>query len=138
MSDHRFPQAYRWLIQKGLTNWEPWYFVDDVQTINAQPDLARSDFFQREFRTETGADYEVYLFARRQDREDFAFFVRGTDDLIEDNVITWHLTFSGRFESFIKQPFQRPAEDKRVNLFAWVRHDLIADIEDWIAMGDDS
>ncbi len=137
MSDRRFPRAYRWLILKTLTDWEPWHFLDDANSIRTPPDILRSEYFQREFQIETGADYEVYLFARRQDREDFAFFVLGPNGQIEDSVVSWHLTFSGRRETFVKEPFQRPAPDEQLKLLDWIRNEAIPDVEDWISMDDD-
>jgi hypothetical protein len=95
---HHFPLPYRWFIVKGLTKWEPWYFLDTSETVTEAPVFdERNEPFAREFKLETGADFDVYLFARRQDMDDYAFFVF-RDGKIEDKVISIHLTFSKRLE----------------------------------------
>jgi hypothetical protein len=69
MKAEDLPLAYRWFIRKGLTNWQPWHFVDTVETLQHAPRLADNENFARAFKIETRADFDVYLFGRRQDRE---------------------------------------------------------------------
>ncbi|NVE00600.1 hypothetical protein [Massilia sp. BJB1822] len=91
------PLAYRWFLAKGLTDWEPWYFVDTPESLAKGVDLGRNRFAAQAFAAETGADFEVYLFARRQDMETFAFFAV-QDGVVLDRVVSIHLSFSGRVE----------------------------------------
>lgn len=97
-----FPLAYRWLIAKGLTSWQPWCFIDTAATLKEEPRFPQSENFARAFKAGTGADFDAYLFARRQGREDFAFFVvrNGT---IEDKVVRIHLSFSNRYKKEVKK-----------------------------------
>ena len=88
MTDSVLPPAYRWFIAKGMTNWEPWYFVDQYELQDAS-----QAYFSDVFKIETRADFDVRLFARRQDRDDFAFFV-SRNGAIEDRVVTIHLAQS--------------------------------------------
>lgn len=132
----RLPRIYRRLIARGYTQWDPWHFEDDAASVALPGDFAKNEFFQKAFRTETGADFDVYLFARRRGREDFAFFSVAADGSIEDSTYTLHLTFSGRFELF-KGALQRPAPGGEVTLRKWlcdtledIEYDLLHDGED--------
>jgi len=131
MSNACFPIAYRWFLAKGLTDWQPWYFVDTDESVQNSPDHAANQFAARAFEMETGADFHVYLFARRQDMDDFAFFIV-RDGKIEDKVLSIHLSFANRLElaaplrySEITQTFTQ-----------WLRETVIADVEDWISEED--
>ena len=126
-----FPLSYRWFISRGLTSWQPWYFIDDQQSLRLDPDFSKNDFAVRAFKTETRADFDVYLFARRQDMDDFAFFVV-KDGKIEDKVVTIHLTFAKKLE--LKAPLQYGQVTR--SFVAWMREDVIPDVEDWMNEDD--
>jgi hypothetical protein len=131
MKKSDFPLAYRWFLAKGLTNWQPWYFTDTDATAQDGPDLAANQFAQNAFQMETGADFDVYLFARRQDMDDFAFFVV-RDGKIEDKVVTIHLSFAERFE--LSSPL---AYDQISQGFTqWLRETVMVDVEDWMSEAD--
>jgi len=70
-----YPLALRWFIKKGLINLDPWYLIDDIESIKSSPDFSKDEFFATKFKKETAADFDVYLFARRYDQEAFAFFI---------------------------------------------------------------
>jgi hypothetical protein len=125
------PAAYRWFLLRGLTDWTPWHLQDDASAAKAPTDFERSKYFQDQCKIETGADFDYYLFARRQDREDFAFFICGPDGQLEDSTITIHLTFSGRLE-FTKGAMTRPEGAKKLSFIQWVRTIATDDMQDWI------
>ncbi|KAB0548926.1 hypothetical protein F7R01_15990 [Pseudomonas argentinensis] len=124
MNEH-FPLAYRWFIAKGLENWEPWYLIDDKQSILLPPNLSSNEFASNAFNLELGADFDVYLFARRQDRDDFAFFVIH-DGKIEDKVITAHLSFSKNRE--VNSPLTY--EQIEMSFTRWIRDVVLVDLDD--------
>jgi len=124
----RLPRIYRRLIARGHTNWEPWSFEDDAASVLTPIDLAKNAFFQKAFRKETGAEFDVYLFSRRGDRDDFAFFSIADDGSIENSTFTRHLSFSDKFE-LSKGALQRPARGEEVTLKMWLSATL-DDIED--------
>jgi len=62
-----FPLAYRWFLAKGLINWQPWHFFDTDLSIRENPDYSKNEFVSRAFKIETEANFDEYLFARRQD-----------------------------------------------------------------------
>jgi len=128
---NHFPLAYRWFIAKGLTRWEPWYFLDTVETVEEAPGFAEKEIFAREFKLETGADFDVYLFARRQDMDDYAFFVF-RDGKIEDKVVSVHMSFAKRRE--LGDPLRYTAI--RYTFMQWLRKEVIPDVEDWMSEVD--
>jgi hypothetical protein len=132
----RLPRIYRRLIARAYTQWDPWHFVDDATSVTQPADFAKNEFFQKAFRTETGADFDVYLFARRRDREDFAFFSVGPDGSIEDSTHTLHLTFSDKFE-FFKGALRRPAPGEEVTLRKWLSGTLEDIADDLLHDGED-
>lgn len=123
------PAAYRWFLLRGLTDWTPWHLEDDF----AQPLIIseRRKYLQDQCRIETGADFDFYLFAQRQDRDDLAFFICGPDGQIEDSTLTIHLSFSGRLE-FTKGTLTRPERDARIPFIQWIRTVATDDMQDWI------
>ena len=126
-----FPLAYRWFLIKGLSDWQPWYFIDTPETVEREPQFLDNQNFARAFRTETGADFDVYLFARRQDMDDFAFFVV-QNGRIEDRVVRIHLSFSNRFE--LRDPLRY--SDPKFTFIEWVREEVISDVSDWMSEED--
>ncbi|MFJ9534782.1 hypothetical protein [Herbaspirillum sp. NPDC101396] len=132
MNNSIFPLAYRWFLAKGLENWQPWYFSDTDATMKAPADFDKNRTFAKVFLEETGADFDVYLFARRQDMDDFAFFVV-RNGVIEDRVVTIHLCFSKRLE------FSTPllySKMESQTFTQWIREIVILDVEDWICEED--
>ncbi len=126
-----FPLAYRWFLVKGLTDWEPWYFVDTVETVKAEPRFLENQNFARAFKVETGADFNVYLFARRQDMDDFAFFIVHNGK-IEDKVVHIHLSFANRLE--LRNPLRYT--DSHFTFIQWLRKEVISDVADWMTEED--
>lgn len=131
MKEDDFPLAYRWFFAKGLTNWQPWYFIDTDATLKNEPNFAANQFAKDAFQLETRADFDVYLFARRQDRDDFAFFVVRAGK-IEDRVVTIHLSFAKRLE--LPSPLRYDQISQ--NLVQWLRKTVIADVEEWMSEED--
>lgn len=128
---NHFPLAYRWFIAKGLTNWEPWYFLDTAETAKESPRFSENETFAREFKLETGADFDVYLFARRQDTDDYGFFVV-RDGKIEDKVVSIHLTFSKGME--LRTPLRYP--ETRQTFIQWLRGQVVPEVADWMSEED--
>ncbi|CAK9888770.1 MULTISPECIES: hypothetical protein [Pseudomonas] len=126
-----YPLAYRWFIHKGLTDWEPWYFCDTLASLQHAPDLSKNAFAASAFAKETAADFEVYLFARRQDREDFAFFVV-RDGVIEDKVITVHLSFADKLELRSRLTYEQVTR----SFSEWVAEVALADAVEWMSEED--
>lgn len=131
MNNDAFPLAYRWFLTRGLTNWQPWYLIDTEETLRGEPDFTANEFASKAFQQETKADFHVYLFARRQDRDDFAFFAVH-DGKIQDKVVTIHLSFAKRLE--LSSPLRYC--DISQGFTQWLRGIVIADVEEWMSEDD--
>jgi hypothetical protein len=123
------PLAYRWFLARGLRDLRPWYFVDAPGRLSTADELR---FATRQFELETAADFEVRLFARRQDMDDFAFFVV-RDGIIEDRVISTHLTFARGFDR--PSPF-RYAALPDLRFMRWLGEEVLTDIDEWMSEED--
>lgn len=131
MATKYLPLAYRWFLAKELTNWQPWHFVDTDASVQHPPDYSANHFAAQAFKTETAADFDVYLFARRQDMDDYAFFVV-RNGVIEDKVVSIHLSFANKLE--LAEPLRHA--DVVQSFTQWIRDAVIADVEDWISDAD--
>jgi len=127
------PIAYRWFLAKKITRWQPWYFVHTKETALTNPIVAENKSFAHAFKIETGADFDVCLFARRQDMDTVAFFIL-KNGAIEDNVITIHLSFAQKPE--LRAPLLYSAMQPAQSFTQWVRKVVISDVEDWISEED--
>ena len=133
MSSAKLPLAYRWFLNKGLSNWEPWYFMENAGATTVDVDVSQEAAMARQFMIESGAeDFGVHLFARRQDCDDFAFFVV-KDRVIEDRTINWHLSFANKLE--LKSPLRYGDLTSR-SFIEWVRDTALPDVEDWMSEED--
>lgn len=125
----RLPRLYRRLIANGMTTWGPWYFIDDEASILAPADLQKSDTLQRQFKMESNAGFEVYLFARRQDQDDFAFFHVDKNGVVRDSVHLTHLAFSSGPNDLT--PKHVVEHEHKANLMGWLRDVAVPDMMDW-------
>jgi hypothetical protein len=133
MSSAKLPLAYRWFLNKGLSNWEPWYFMESAGATTVDIDASQDAAMARQFMVESGAeDFGVHLFARRQDCDDFAFFVV-KDRVIEDRTITFHLSFAKKLE--LKSPLLYANLQSRP-FIEWLRDTALPDVADWMNEGD--
>lgn len=132
MTSVRLPLAYRWFLNKGLVDWQPWYFMENAGATTVDIDASQESYLARQFVVETGADFGVHLFARRQDMDDFAFFVVN-GRVIEDRVISIHLSFAKRLE--LKTPL-RLADLGRNSFVQWIRDTAVTDVADWMNEAD--
>ena len=129
----RLPIAYRWFLAKGLTNWQPWHFAHTTETALTTPVVPVTESFARAFKTETGADFDVCMFAQRQDMDTFAFFIV-RNGIIEDNVISIHLSFARKQE--LQSPMKYSELQPPQRFTQWIRDIALVDVEDWISEED--
>jgi hypothetical protein len=118
-----------------MSTWGPWYLVDDATSIKAPANLSRHESIQNQLRREANAAFNVYLFARRQDQDDFAFFYVRSDGVVDDSVIASHLTFpSGPNHDTPTIPVDHV---HRMNLEQWLKDIAIPEMMDWLAFDEE-
>src|SRR5262245_57596315 len=94
VSDGRsLPFAYRWLVEQGLTEFGPWYFIEE----QADSDLFRVEFVKEVAAPNPSSVNDLQPFARHAACDDFAGFVI-RDGQVTSEVLYVHLTFAGRPE----------------------------------------
>lgn len=82
--DSAWPNALRWFLSLDLTHFTPWHFIQDADEM---------EFAANAFRREDLQRGEVFVFARRQDREDFAG-LELENGVPTDKVVYFHPVFS--------------------------------------------
>lgn len=119
-----WPNALRWFLAQGLTNFSPWHFI-------RTPD--EMAFAAHAFRREGASKGEVFVFARRRDCDDFAglevFGGRVTEkvlhfhpvfgDSAEPSPRTWNIV-TGTYE----------------DVFEFVARCVVPDMRDWALTED--
>ena len=129
---YRFPLPYRWFLARNLTDFEPWYFTElGASSLGEGQRTVGASNIERQFKLETQATFDVYLFARRQDRDDFAFFVLDGTNIL-DRVVTIHLSFSQKME--LKAPLVMA--DVTRSFASWISDVVVPDVADWMSEED--
>ncbi|GEM_PF-529730 len=81
--DPTWPNALRWFLVQRLTDFAPWHLMTDPSDF---------EFAARAFEREDVSGGSVFVFAGRQDREDFAGLLV-VDGRVTDQVICFHPVF---------------------------------------------
>ncbi|HCQ45851.1 MAG TPA: hypothetical protein DIW53_03235 [Achromobacter sp.] len=122
--DPAWPNALRWFLSQGLTRFTPWHFLSDAS------DFA---FASRAFQREDVSGGEVFVFAGRQDCDDFAGLLV-VDGRITDRVVYFHPVFADS-----SQPSPRTWNivcDAYEDVFDFVKARVIEDMKDWALVED--
>jgi hypothetical protein len=120
-----WPNALRWFLAQGLFRFTPWHFIQE-------PD--EMEFAARAFQREDVSRGEVFVFARRQDCDDFASLelVAGR---VTDKVIYFHPVFGDSSQSSPRT--WNIVAGTYANVFEFVAHRVVPDMEDW-ALSEDA
>lgn len=122
--DRTWPNALRWFLAQDLTSFTPWHFITEAS------ELA---FASRAFAREDVSGGEVFTFARRQDRDDFAGLLL-VDGRISDTVVYFHPAFADsskplhRTWNIVVASFE--------DVFAFVAGQVIPDMKEWALVED--
>lgn len=120
----QWPNALRWFLVQDLTHFTPWHFIQEPEEL-AGPASA--------FRREDANSREVFVFAHRQDCDDFAG-LELIDGKVTDRVICFHPVFGDS-----SQPSPRTwniVNDIYDNVFDFVAQRVIPDMQDWALVED--
>ena len=120
-----WPNALRWFLVQELTSFTPWHFITEPDELTG---VAQT------FHREDVYDGHVFVFARRQDCDDFAG-LEVVEGQITDRVIQFHPTFSPSLPSPKKwhitiQTFE--------DIFEFISSCVIPDMKDWAVVEDAS
>jgi hypothetical protein len=112
-----YPKEYNWVVERGLagfgpfTQLQPWFFTPKDQSFWATKQWNHS------------LDKDLFVFARRQDNDEFACFSFDVDGNLEGIVVV---------QGWIEDGFEVLREFS--SFWEWFKF-VIDDISDWI--GDD-
>ena len=124
--DQRWPNALRWFLYQNLNSFTPWHLIQDP---------SECDFAAKAFHREDVSNGEVFVFARRQDCDDFAGFEIINGELT-DKVIHFHPVFSSGSSN--------PSSERNWNIvcgvfddvFEFIAKQVIPDMKDWALVED--
>lgn len=119
-----WPNSLRWFLVQNLNSFTPWHFMETA---------TQFDFAAKAFQREDVGGGEVFVFASRQDNDDFAG-LEIVDGKITDKVICFHPVFSTG-ES--KRDWHI-VNDTYTDVFEFVSKQVIEDMKDWALVEDAS
>ena len=118
-----WPNALRWFLVQNLQSFTPWHFIDEPLEF---------EFASKAFRREDVSNGEVFVFASRQDNDDFAG-IEIIDGKLTDKVLYFHPVFgsstSDRSWNIVNEVFE--------DFFEFVAKRVIPDMKDW-ALDEDA
>jgi hypothetical protein len=118
-----WPNALRWFLVQELNSFTPWHFITEPDELAG---VAQT------FHREDVHDGHVFVFARRQDCDDFAG-LEVVDGQVTNRVIQFHPTFSRSMPSPKEWHITvRTFED----VFDFVSSRVIPDMKDWAVEED--
>lgn len=122
--DSHWPNALRWFLNQGLTSFTPWHFI-------RMPD--EMAFAANAFRREDVSNGEVFVFARRQDCDDFAG-LEIVGGRVTERVVYFHPAFadsskpSSRTWNIVDATYE--------DVFEFVAQCVVPDMRDWALTED--
>ena len=122
--DPTWPNSLRWFLVQDLCSFTPWHFIQKDNEF---------DFAAKAFKKEDVSGGEVFVFASRQDNDDFAG-LEIIDGKITEKVICFHPVFSmgeSKREWHI-------VDETYVDVFEFVSKQVIEDMKDWALVEDAS
>ena len=120
--DSNWPNALRWFLVQNTESFCPWHFLTESTMF---------EFAAQAFANEDVKNRTVFVFASRQDNDDFAGLeiVEGT---ITDKVIVFHPTFgsgkSARSWDIVDTEFK--------DVFEFLSNHIVPDMQDWALTED--
>ena len=126
--DSRWPNPLRWFLSQNLSSFTPWHLIQEP---------SEYEFAAKAFSREDIHKGQVFVFARRQDRDDFAG-LEIVGGKITDKVIYFHPVFA-----------RAPTNEAQGNdwnivcgifedVFEFVAEQVVPDMKDWASEEDAS
>ena len=121
--DKNWPNALRWFLIQNLHSFTPWHIFDSADEF---------DFAAKAFERDDTSKGNVFVFASRQDNDDFAG-LEVINGKITDKVIYFHSVFatgeSDRSWNIVNAVYD--------DVFDFMSKQVIPDMKDW-ALTDDA
>lgn len=122
----QWPNALRWFLTQNLHSFTPWHFIREP---------AELEFAASAFRREDVGGREVFVFARRQDCDDFAG-LEVVDGRATNRVIHFHPVFSTGSEEALAMRRWNIVCDVFEDVFGFTAERVIPDMKDWAEVED--
>lgn len=120
--DSNWPNALRWFLVQNTEKFCPWYFLSEPTEFG---------FAAQAFSNEDVENRKVFVFARRQDQDEFAGLVI-SNGLVTDKVLMFHPTFSTgkskRDWDIVSAEFE--------DVFDFLSRQIASDMKDWALTED--
>lgn len=123
----QWPNALRWFLIQDLHSFVPWHFMRET---------AELEFAANAFRREAGGK-DVFVFARRQDCDDFAG-LEVVDGRITDRVIHFHPVFATGNQAPSTEPEWNIVCGVFDDVFSFMAERVVPDMKDWAQVEDAS
>ncbi|MES9818589.1 MAG: hypothetical protein ABW155_18275 [Candidatus Thiodiazotropha sp.] len=117
-----WPNALRWFVSQNLHSFTPWHLLDNATEF---------EFAAEAFEREDVKGRKVFVFASRQDNDDFAG-IEIVDGKFTNKVIYFHPVFSNGSSDKSWDIVSALYED----VFEFMANQIIADMKDWALTED--
>lgn len=126
--DPLWPNALRWFLVQHLYHFTPWHFIQEPSEL---------EFAANAFRREDVQGSEVFVFARRQDCDDFAG-LEIVNGKVTDKVIYFHPVFASSTLSDARERTWNIVCDTFADVFDFVSQRVVPDMKEWVEHEDAS
>jgi hypothetical protein len=125
--NQQWPNALRWFLAQELNSFTPWHLIQEA---------FECQFAANAFRREDLQKREVFVFARRQDCDDFAGLMI-LDGKITDKVIHFHPVFASAATNELPGNTWNIVCNEYEDVFEFVARQVVPDMKDW-ALAEDA
>jgi hypothetical protein len=126
--DIHWPNALRWFLVQELSSFTPWHFIKEPSEMEGTAKV---------FKREDISKGEVFVFARRQDCDDFAG-LEIVDGEFTNKVIYFHPVFASGITNESSPRTWNIVRGVFDDVFEFVSKQVIPDMKDWALEEDAS
>lgn len=117
----KWPNQLRWLLVQNLHSFTPWHFIREPNEFS---------FAEEAFKREDVGNRQVFVFASRQDNDDYAG-LEIKDNKILEKVLYFHLGFQQSSSKW------NIVKAEHADVFDFLARKVVPDMRDW-ALTDDA
>ncbi|WP_196140653.1 hypothetical protein [Aliikangiella sp. G2MR2-5] len=116
-----WPNSLRWFLVQNLQSFTPWHFLEKEEEFRSA---------SKAFANEDVKGRDVFVFASRQDCDDFAG-LEVIDGIVGENVIYFHPTFNSSSD----KKWDIVCEEYE-DVFEFVAKTVLPDMKEWASCDD--